>query len=104
LWTLYNNVSNYTDFNHQLNTFAAVQEYLMMFINNLTIGEIDSIILQGSTLSQLTATTNQVTRVALVSSLHLCAIHLDWICIDNCINKMFTIISSFVKLFSNDFV
>ena len=46
--------------------FAAVQEYLMMFIDNLTIAEIDSIILQGSTLSQLTTVTNQLTRNSLV--------------------------------------
>ncbi len=38
----------------------------MIFINNLTISQIDSIILQGSTLSQLTAMTNQLTRNALV--------------------------------------
>jgi hypothetical protein len=49
-----------------LHIFAAVEEYLMLFINNLTIAQIDSIILQGSVLSQLTATTNQLTRDALV--------------------------------------
>ncbi len=60
------NISNLTEYNHQLNMFAAVQEYLMMFIDNLTIAKIDSIILQGSTLSQLTAVTNQLTRNSLV--------------------------------------
>jgi hypothetical protein len=68
LWSSYNNVSNYTDYNQQLNTFAAVQEYLMIFVNNLTISRMRSVILQASTLSQLTATTNQLTRNALVRS------------------------------------
>jgi hypothetical protein len=64
--SLYNNISNVTGYNHQLNTFATVQEYLMMFVNNLTIAQIDSITLQASTLSQLTSTTNELTRNALV--------------------------------------
>jgi len=61
-----NNTFNLTEYNNRLNNLAAVQEYLMIFINNLTISQIDSIILQGSTLSQLTAMTNQLTRNALV--------------------------------------
>jgi hypothetical protein len=61
-----NLISNFTVYNQQLNTFAAVQEYLMLFINNLTIAQIDSITLQASTLSQLTSTTNELTRDALV--------------------------------------
>jgi Leucine-rich repeat (LRR) protein len=69
LCSLCNDESNYTDYNQQLNTFAAVQEYLMLFINNLTIAQIDSIILQASTLSQLTSPTNELTRDALVRSI-----------------------------------
>jgi hypothetical protein len=38
----------------------------MVFINNLTITGIDSIILQATTLVQLTTITNQLTRYALV--------------------------------------
>ncbi|UJR10866.1 hypothetical protein I4U23_015053 [Adineta vaga] len=57
---------NFTSFKHQLNTFASVQEYLMVFINNLTITTTDSILLQASALSQLTTTTNQLTRNALI--------------------------------------
>jgi hypothetical protein len=68
LCSLCNDESNYTDYNQQLNTFAAVQEYLMIFVNNLTISRMRSVILQASTLSQLTATTNQLTRNALVRS------------------------------------
>ena len=41
-----------------------------MFINNLTINQISSITLQASTLSQLTSSTNELTRNALVSSLY----------------------------------
>jgi hypothetical protein len=57
---------NLTQYSYQLNNLAAVEEYLMMFINNLTIANINSIILQGSALSQLTAMTNQLTRNTLV--------------------------------------
>ena len=49
-----------------MNTLADIRDYLMMFINNLTITNIDSIILQATTMVQLTATTNQLTRFALV--------------------------------------
>ncbi len=61
---------NFTGYEHQLNTFADIEEYLMIFINNLTIAQIDSILLQESTLSQPTAITNQLTLDSLVSSLY----------------------------------
>ena len=54
------------EFTEQLNTLANIRDYLMMFINNLTITNIDSIILQATTMVQLTASTNQLTRFALV--------------------------------------
>jgi DNA integrity scanning protein DisA with diadenylate cyclase activity len=60
------NTSILTEFNQQLNTLANIRDYLMMFINNLTITDIDSIILQATTLVQLTTITNQLTRYALV--------------------------------------
>lgn len=59
----------------QLNLFSAVEEYLLMFIDNLTIVSINTVILQGSTLSQLTSTTNQLTRNALVSCLILSIVY-----------------------------
>jgi len=61
---------NFTGYEHELNTFADIEEYLMIFINNFRIAQIDSILLQESTLSQPTATTNQLTLDSLVSSLY----------------------------------
>ena len=57
-------------YNQQLNTLANIRDYLMIFINNLTITGIDSTILQATTLAQLTSSTNQLTRHALVRSLY----------------------------------
>lgn len=58
---------NISEYKNQLNLLASVQEYLIRFINNLTIATMDSILLQGSVLSQLTTSTNQLTRDALVN-------------------------------------
>ena len=62
------NTSILTEYNKQLNTLANIRDYLMIFINNLTIIGIDSIILEATALVQLTTSTNQLTRYALVRS------------------------------------
>lgn len=62
------NQSIYNEFTEELNRLADIDDYLMMFINNLTITDINSIILQATTMVQLTSSTNQLTRFALVKS------------------------------------
>ena len=64
-WSLFN-TSTGTEYNRQLNALADLRDGLMIFLNNLTIGKSDSIVLQATTLAQLTATTDQLTRNALV--------------------------------------
>ena len=60
------NQSDLIEFSEQLNQLANIRDYLMIFLNNLTITDINSIILQATTMVQLTATTNQLTRHVLV--------------------------------------
>jgi hypothetical protein len=50
------------ELNKQLNEHANVREYLMMFINNLSVITPDDVKLQSSVLAKLTGTTNQLTR------------------------------------------
>ena len=69
-------------------------------MNNLTITGINSIILQATTLVQLTATTNQLTQSLLVrknnSRFHL--IHLlNFFYLEFCIIKIFEFINRFIK-------
>ena len=53
-------------FNREQNRFANIREYLMQFTMNLTIGTVNSIQLQSSSLVQLTQATNQLTRTSAV--------------------------------------
>ena len=64
-WPLFN-TSTVAEYNRQLNALANLRDDLMIFMNNLTIGKSDSIVLQATALAQLTATTDQLTRNALV--------------------------------------
>lgn len=54
------------DYNAALNAQAIVRDYAVQFINDLSITTIDSIILQSSTLSDLTETTSELTRQTVV--------------------------------------
>jgi hypothetical protein len=54
------------EFNQELNSQANVREYTATFTSNLAITTSSSIILQASTLAQLTKSTNQLTRTTLV--------------------------------------
>lgn len=56
----------FADFSSEVNGLANVRDYLLMFVSNLTITDLNNIILQSTTLAQLTASTNQLTRLALV--------------------------------------
>jgi len=49
-----------------LNAQATVRDYAVQFISNLSITNIDSIILQASTLSSLTSATSELTRQTVV--------------------------------------
>jgi len=60
------NKSALIEFNKQLNIQAQIRDYLIPFITNLTITTSNSIILQASSLAQLTQATNQLTRTASV--------------------------------------
>jgi hypothetical protein len=55
-----------TEYNKQLNIYANVRDYLMQFTTNLAITTSNSIKLQASSLSQLTQSTNQLTRTTAV--------------------------------------
>ena len=68
------NRSTLTDYEQKLNSYANVRDYLMQFTMNLLITTSQSIILQASTLAQLTSATNQLTRAATVKhfSYRLC--------------------------------
>jgi hypothetical protein len=60
------NESALIEFNKELNSYAAVQDYLITFTTNLIISTSNSIKLQSSALAQLTQATNQLTRTASV--------------------------------------
>ena len=55
-----------TDYTAALNAQAIVRDYAIQFISNLSITNIDSIILQSSTMNDLTSTTSELTRQAVV--------------------------------------
>ncbi len=59
--------SIFAEYKKQLNIYANVRDYLMIFVTNLAITTADSIKLQASTLAQLTEATNQLTRTATVT-------------------------------------
>ncbi len=54
------------EYNKKLNVYANIREYLINFTTNLPIVGLNSIILQASSLVQLTESTNQLTRLTLV--------------------------------------
>jgi hypothetical protein len=54
------------EFTRKQNLYAGVREYLIAFTINLTIATASSIRLQASSLSQLTQSTNQLTRASAV--------------------------------------
>ena len=60
------NISTLADYSEYINIYANIRDYLIRFTTNLLITTVDSIILQSSTLAQLTNSTNQLTRTALV--------------------------------------
>ncbi|CAF4347982.1 unnamed protein product, partial [Adineta steineri] len=60
------NESALIDYNTELNSLANVRDYLVTFITNLLITTSNSIILQASSLVQLTQITNQLTRNTLL--------------------------------------
>ena len=59
-------------FNQQLNNYANVRDFLMTFTSNLPITTANSVKLQASSLSQLTQSTNQLTRSALIIASDKC--------------------------------
>ncbi|CAF4146964.1 unnamed protein product, partial [Adineta steineri] len=60
------NESALIDYNIELNSLANVRDYLVTFITTLLVTTSNSIILQSSSLSQLTQATNQLTRNTLM--------------------------------------
>ena len=60
------NESALATFNQQLNSYANVRDFLMTFTNTLAITTVNSVKMQASSLSQLTQSTNQLTRSALI--------------------------------------
>ncbi len=63
------NTSALIEFNKQLNIQAYVRDYLMSFTTNLVIAGSNSIILQASSIEQLTQSTNELTRTASVKKI-----------------------------------
>ena len=61
-----NTTSIPTDYHQQRNQVALVLGYLMPFVSNRSLGGIDSITLQSSTLAELTKSTSALTREAMV--------------------------------------
>jgi hypothetical protein len=62
------NASAVDEYNEDLNTYANARDFLITFTSNLAITTSNSIKLQSSVLAQMTASTNQLTRAALVRS------------------------------------
>ncbi|CAF4200745.1 unnamed protein product, partial [Adineta steineri] len=60
------NESALIDYNTELNSLANVRDYLVTFITDLLVTTSNSIILQSSSLAQLTQATNQLTRNTLL--------------------------------------
>ena len=63
------NTSALIEFNKQLNIQANVRDYLMPFTTNLVIADSNSIILQASSIAQLTQSTNDLTRTTSVKKI-----------------------------------
>ncbi|CAF1615089.1 unnamed protein product [Adineta ricciae] len=63
---------SWNEYEKQVNYYANVREYLIGFVANLAITTPNSIELQSSTLSQLTKSTNQLTRNTLRMAMDRC--------------------------------
>jgi hypothetical protein len=61
------NESALIEYNKQLNSYANLRDFLMKFATNFVIAGSNSISLQASFLVQLTQSTNQLTRSAVVN-------------------------------------
>ena len=59
-------------FSDGLNRQSYVREYLIGFIDNLTITTSNTLKIQSTTLAQLTSSTNELTRKTLVKRISLC--------------------------------
>ena len=65
------NATALAEFTRKQNEYAGVRDYLIASTLNLTIATPNSIRLQASSLSQLTQSTNQLTRSSAVRPGHL---------------------------------
>ena len=63
------NTSVLNEYTKQLNTYSNIRDYLITYTSNLMMSTIDNIILQATSLAQLTQATNQITRSAAVSKI-----------------------------------
>ncbi len=54
-----------------MNKYANIREYMISFMTNLTIAGPNSILLQPSSIAELTAATNQLTRLTAVGKIYL---------------------------------
>lgn len=61
------NQSAFDQLTHELNRYANLCEYLVTFMNQISITTSNTIQIQATTLAQLTQSTNQLTRTTLVS-------------------------------------
>ena len=64
-------------YQQELNSQATLRDYLITFIDTINTANINSIKLQASALLQLTQSTNQLTRSALVRSFALLSVTLS---------------------------
>jgi hypothetical protein len=65
------NESALLEYEQGLNAQANIREYMMTFAGSLPLTTSNSIKLQSASLSQLTQSTNQLTRMALVGCLSI---------------------------------
>ncbi|CAF1473458.1 unnamed protein product [Adineta ricciae] len=70
--SVFGNTSALNDFNQKLNSQANVREYLMNFTDNLPILTLNSILFQSIILSELTKSTNQLTRLSSIIASNKC--------------------------------
>ena len=70
------NATALDEYRQQLNAQATLRDYLITFIETVNITNINSIKLQAAALLQLTQSTNQLTRSALVCICTYALLHL----------------------------
>ena len=61
------NTTVLSEYNKQSNIYAAVRDYLATYLNNLTIVDPNSILLQALALVEFSEVTSQLTRTAAVN-------------------------------------